>query len=113
MHRKGGLRTTPDNNSPGEAQRGERSRAGLQLIPTLRKTPRNYGQPNKSTGRWAGRMAGTTEKPPGYQSSQKQSGRNKMEGIDLRKCNKCREMVDKIPQEATAGNKGFLEAGGS
>lgn len=99
--------------SPGEAQRGERSRAGVQLIPTLRKTPRNYGLPNKSTGKWAGRVAGTTEKSPGYQSSQKESERNKTEGMYLRKCNKCRETADKIPQEATARNKGFLEAGGS
>lgn len=27
----------------------------------------------------------------------------------MRKCNKYREMVDKMPQEATARNKRFLE----
>lgn len=32
-----------------------------------------------------------------------------MEAMGWRKCNKYREMVDKMPQEATARNKGFVE----
>lgn len=106
LHSKQGLTTTPEPQGSTGAGRG---RAGVQLHPHIEKNTQELWQPTKSLGKRAGRRAGITEKPPGYQSSQKESEINKMEAMALGKYNKCREMVDKIPREATARNKRFLE----
>lgn len=74
---------------------------GYSCTLTLKKPPRDSGQPKKTQGKGLEWLR--------HQSSQKESEINKMEGMGWRKCNNCRAMVDKIPQEATARNKGFLE----